>query len=75
MDMNYDIWINHGEHINQVQGEYLMSTNNEPINNSNVNMFNMIDDAFGRMHDDDDDDCGCKFSPLRSWTILHLQNN
>ncbi|KAM2525927.1 hypothetical protein TB1_023381 [Malus domestica] len=19
--------------------------------------------------------CGCKFSPLRSWTILHLQNN
>ncbi|XP_050121430.1 uncharacterized protein LOC126599134 [Malus sylvestris] len=33
-----------------------MSTNNESINNSNVNMFNMMDDAFGRMHDDDDDD-------------------
>ncbi|KAM1521714.1 hypothetical protein ACFX10_011918 [Malus domestica] len=23
----------------------------------------------------DGDVCGCKFPPLRSWTILHLQNN
>lgn len=56
MDMNYDRWIYHGEHIQQVQGESLVSTNNEPISNFNVNMFNMIEDVFERIDDDDDDD-------------------
>ncbi|KAM1282021.1 hypothetical protein ACFX2H_022433 [Malus domestica] len=56
MDMNYDRWIYHREHIQQVQEESLVSTNNEPTSNSNVNMFNMIEDVFEGIDDDDDDD-------------------
>ena len=56
MDMNYDRWIYHGEHIQQVQGESSVSTNNEPTSNSNVNMFNMIEDVFEGIDDADDDD-------------------
>ncbi|CAN6677699.1 unnamed protein product [Malus baccata var. baccata] len=55
MDMNYDGWIYHREHIQQVQEESLVSTNNEPTSNSNVNMFNMIEDVFEGIDDDDHD--------------------
>ncbi|CAN6542247.1 unnamed protein product [Malus baccata var. baccata] len=54
LDVNYDRWIYHGEHIHQ--GEFSVSTNNEPPSNSNVNMFDVIENVFEGIDDDEDND-------------------
>lgn len=58
MDVTYTRWIHHGEQIDQVSEHAWRSLNDEATNDPNVDMFDMIEDVFKRLSDDDEDITG-----------------